>query len=66
MFTGALVVGFFMGLIIPEAFLAIAGPIVGYYFSEKKQDQIIEELRLRNPKSLLSEEELRRFDDEKI
>ncbi len=42
--TLSLITGFFMGLITTEAFLAIVGPIVGYFFSERKQTKALEAL----------------------
>lgn len=43
LFTGALIAGFFMGLVPVEAFLSLAGGAIGYFFSEKKQEKIIAE-----------------------
>lgn len=41
LFSCALVAAFFLDKLSIEAFLAIVGPVIGYYFSEKKNDSII-------------------------
>lgn len=39
--TLAVVAGFFLDKISGETFLALIGPIVGYYFSERKNEKVI-------------------------
>lgn len=63
--TISVVCGFFMKLISVETFLAIVGPIIGYYFSEKKNDkllkqnsEVIEQLRLQLPVEVKTDEEI--------
>jgi|TARA_R110000787_G_scaffold336_8_gene1201 flagellar motor component MotA len=52
--TGAVVTGFFMGLIDPAAFMAVAGGAIAYYFNDRKNSKeltaTVEALRAGQPK----------------
>ena len=37
-FAGAIVAGFFVKFIDPQAFLAIGGPVIGWYFGQRNRD----------------------------
>lgn len=57
LFAVAVVTGFLMGIITAEAFLAIAGPAIGYYLSERKQSKAIEALKESNKIKLIDNPE---------
>lgn len=43
--VGSLVVGFFLGMVPVEVFVSVVSGAVGYYFSERKQEKVIEALK---------------------
>lgn len=52
----AIIGAFFVGLISTEVFISIIGPIIGYYFSDRRNNElhrenrgVIEALKLSNP-----------------
>lgn len=63
LFSLAIIVGFFMGLVPAEAFTGIAGGVIGYIFSDKKSSKEMQAtvLALReasNPTVIVNEEEI--------